>query len=102
MVGGSVVQARQDQRLRHREKPQADLQQRMNCGHRQECLPDLGHGWYIGGLAVLPPIAVQDELEAGLLIEADRLPGIIEAFYAVTLERRFPNPMLRALIMAGQ
>jgi LysR family transcriptional regulator, transcriptional activator of nhaA len=54
------------------------------------------------GLAVLPPIAVKDELEAGLLIEADRLPGIIEAFYAVTLERRFPNPMLRALIMAGQ
>jgi LysR family transcriptional activator of nhaA len=50
------------------------------------------------GLAVLPPIAVKDELEQGTLIEADRLPGITEAFYAVTLERRFPNPMVRKLI----
>ena len=96
------MQARQDQRLRHRDKSQADRQQRMNCGSRQERLPDLGHEWYIRGLAVLPPIAVRDELEAGLLIEADHLPRIIEAFYAVTLERRSPNPMLRALIMAGQ
>ena len=52
------------------------------------------------GLAVLPPIAVKDELELGTLIESDRLPGITEAFYAVTLERRFPNPMVRQLIGA--
>lgn len=52
------------------------------------------------GLAVLPPIAVKDELELGTLIEADRLPGITEAFYAVTLARRFPNPMVRQLIGA--
>jgi LysR family transcriptional regulator, transcriptional activator of nhaA len=51
------------------------------------------------GLAVLPPIAVKDELEQGTLIEADRLPGISETFYAVTLERRFPNPMLQKLIV---
>lgn len=50
------------------------------------------------GLAVLPPIVVRDELEAGLLVEADRLPGIAEAFYAVTMERRFPNPLLRPLL----
>ena len=50
------------------------------------------------GLAVLPPIVVKDELEAGLLIEAGTLPGIVEAFFAVTLERRFPNPMVRVLI----
>lgn len=50
------------------------------------------------GLAVLPPIVVKDEIEAGLLVEADRLPGIAETFYAVTVERRFPNPLLRPLL----
>ena len=50
------------------------------------------------GLAVLPLIAIKDELELGILIEADRLPGISETFYAVTLDRRFPNPMLQRLI----
>ena len=50
------------------------------------------------GLAVLPLIAIKDELEQGILIEADRLPGISETFYAVTLDRRFPNPMLQRLI----
>ena len=51
------------------------------------------------GLAVLPLIAVKDELEQGILIEADRLPGISETFYAVTLDRRFPNLMLQRLLM---
>ncbi|MBT8459540.1 MAG: LysR family transcriptional regulator [Boseongicola sp.] len=50
------------------------------------------------GLAVLPPIVVQDELSNGRLIEADRLPGISETFYAVTLKRRFPNPLLAELL----
>jgi LysR family transcriptional activator of nhaA len=50
------------------------------------------------GLAVLPPIVVKDELDAGLLIEADRLANIAETFYAVTIERRFPNPHLRELL----
>lgn len=50
------------------------------------------------GLAVLPPIVVKDEIAAGVLIEADQLPGIAETFYAVTLERRFPNPLLRPLL----
>ncbi len=51
------------------------------------------------GLAVLPLIAVKDELEQGTLIEADRLPDISETFYAVTSARRFPNPMLQRLIV---
>ena len=46
------------------------------------------------GLAVIPPIVVQDELAAGMLVEAARLPGIGEAFLAVTRARRFPNPLL--------
>lgn len=50
------------------------------------------------GLAAIPPIVVRDELESGLLQEAHPLPGITETFYAVTVRRRFPNPMLRELL----
>ena len=50
------------------------------------------------GLAVVPPIVVKDELESGRLIEAAQLPSLRETFYAVTLSRRFPNPLLRTLI----
>ena len=50
------------------------------------------------GLAVIPPIVVQDELASGLLVEAQRLPGMEESFLAVTLHRRFPNPLLDELI----
>ena len=50
------------------------------------------------GLAVLPPIVVKDELESGVLVEADRLPGISETFFAVTMERKFPNPLLKPLL----
>ncbi len=52
------------------------------------------------GLAVLPPIVVQDELTAGLLVDAHRLPGIVETFLAVTRGRRFPNPLVAALVAA--
>ncbi|NEV79512.1 LysR family transcriptional regulator [Rhodopseudomonas sp. BR0C11] len=52
------------------------------------------------GLAVLPPIVVKDELDDGRLIEAEQLPGIVETFYAVTIERRFPNPVLTKLLRA--
>jgi LysR family transcriptional activator of nhaA len=50
------------------------------------------------GLAVLPPIVVKGELEVGTLIEFDALPGLIESFYAVTVKRRFPNPLISQLI----
>lgn len=49
-------------------------------------------------LAILPSIAVRDELDSGILIEADALPGITETFYAVTTERRFPNKIVKTLI----
>lgn len=52
------------------------------------------------GLAVIPRIVVQDELASGLLVEAARLPGIVEAFLAVTRERRFPNPLVAELLAA--
>jgi len=50
------------------------------------------------GLAVVPPIAVADELAAGSLVEAHRFEGLSETFAAVTLERRFPNPLLAELL----
>lgn len=50
------------------------------------------------GLAVIPPIVVHDELHTGRLTEAARLDGITETFLAVTLERRFPNPLLVDLL----
>ncbi len=46
------------------------------------------------GLALVPPIVVQDELDSGLLVEAARLDELHEEFWAITLPRRFPNPLL--------
>lgn len=50
------------------------------------------------GLAVIPPIVVRDELADGVLTEAARLDGIDEVFFVVTLERRFPNPLVAELL----
>lgn len=50
------------------------------------------------GLAIIPPIVVQDELMSGTLVEASRLAGISETFFAVTRERRFPNPLLASVL----
>lgn len=50
------------------------------------------------GLAVLPTIVVKDELAAGSLIDLERLPGIAEQFLAITVKRRFPNPIVATLI----
>ncbi len=52
------------------------------------------------GLAVVPPIVVKDELSAGTLKEFERLPGLKEKFFAITLTRRFPNRLLKSLIDA--
>jgi LysR family transcriptional activator of nhaA len=52
------------------------------------------------GLAVVPAIVVKDELQVGLLVEAGKLPGISETFFAVTLARRFPNLLLQELFAA--
>lgn len=54
------------------------------------------------GLAVLPPIVVTDELASGRLVEAGTLPGIMESFAAITLRRRFPNPVLGPLLAKGR
>jgi len=53
-------------------------------------------------LAILPPIAVRDELASAVLVEADALPGITETFFAVVIERRFPNAAVRTLIQMAK
>ncbi len=52
------------------------------------------------GLAVVPPIVVKDELQSGMLVEVKLSPQLSEIFYAVTLTRRFPNPLLGELLNA--
>lgn len=53
------------------------------------------------GLGVVPPIVVRDELAAGLLVEIERLPDLVETFVAITRTRRFPNPLLAELLPRG-
>jgi LysR family transcriptional activator of nhaA len=52
------------------------------------------------GLAVIPPIVVRDELASGRLTELARLDGITEGFLAVTIQRRFPNPLVAEALAA--
>jgi LysR family transcriptional activator of nhaA len=52
------------------------------------------------GLAVIPPVVVRDELASGTLHELARLDGIVESFLAVTLQRRFPNPLVAEILGA--
>lgn len=49
------------------------------------------------GMALVPPVVVRGELEAGLLVERHRITELRESFYAITPSRRFPNPVLREL-----
>ncbi|MEM6734216.1 MAG: LysR family transcriptional regulator, partial [Myxococcota bacterium] len=50
------------------------------------------------GVAVLPPIVVQDELKSGRLVELKRLPELSEHFHALTAQRRRPNRFVRELL----
>ena len=52
------------------------------------------------GLAVVPEIVVQDELRAGRLLKAEDFATLHESFYAMTLKRRFDNPLVRTLLDA--
>jgi LysR family transcriptional activator of nhaA len=54
------------------------------------------------GLAVIPSIVVQDELATGTLVLAARIEEMRETFYAITRERRFPNPVLAQLFAKDQ
>lgn len=50
------------------------------------------------GLALVPAVVVRDEIENGDLVETHRIPQIEETFYAITPERRFPNPLVGQLV----
>ena len=52
------------------------------------------------GVAVIPPIVVQDELEAGRLEEYARLDDVREVFAAITIGRKFPNPLVQEVLPA--
>ena len=51
-----------------------------------------------GALALVPPVVVADELRSGLLVERCSIPQLVESFYAITAQRRFPHPLLREML----
>lgn len=54
------------------------------------------------GVTLVPPVVVRDELRDGRLREVCRVPGLTKPFYAVTLSRKFPNPLVEQLIRQAQ
>lgn len=51
------------------------------------------------GLTLVPPVVVHGELQSGTLVERYRIAQIKESFYAITGSRRFPNPLVREIIV---
>jgi len=51
-----------------------------------------------GALAVMPEVVVKDELQQGKLVHYLSLPNAFENFYAVTVKRQIPNPLVSELI----
>jgi LysR family transcriptional regulator, transcriptional activator of nhaA len=49
-------------------------------------------------LALVPTVVVRDELKSGLMVERYCFPNIKKSFYAITADRRFPNPLLKELL----
>ena len=50
------------------------------------------------GLALVPEIVVQRELESRELAVIRKLKGFVETFYAVTTTKRFPNPYIEKIV----
>ncbi len=51
-----------------------------------------------GALAVMPGVVVKDELKTGELVKYWVLPNIFENFYAVSVARHIPNPLITQLL----
>jgi LysR family transcriptional activator of nhaA len=49
-------------------------------------------------LALVPSVVVRDELRDRVLHEHCEVPGLFETFYAITVERRFQHPLLKAVL----
>ena len=54
------------------------------------------------GIALLPAIVVQDELQAGRLELYSELPGVYEHFYAITAVRRSQHPLVNLLLTQSE
>ena len=52
----------------------------------------------VEAIALLPSVVVRDELRSGILQEHCLVPGLLETFYAITVERRFQHPLLKSLL----
>lgn len=52
----------------------------------------------VGGVSLLPPVVVYEELVNEELYELCQVPNLYERFYAMTVTRRFPNPHVEELI----
>lgn len=50
------------------------------------------------GVALVPEVVVQRELQTGKLSVINRIKGYSEVFYAVTITRKFPNPQLQKIV----
>ena len=53
-----------------------------------------------GGLAVVPEVVVQDEIQTGVLKLYGTLETVTESFYAITAKRHFDIPILKLLLEA--
>jgi LysR family transcriptional regulator, transcriptional activator of nhaA len=49
-------------------------------------------------VALLPTVVVQDELRSGRLVEYCVVPDLHESFYAISVQRHFEPPLLKALL----
>ena len=55
-----------------------------------------------GGLAIVPEVVVQDELQSGVLQKYCVLPNVVERFYAITAKRHFELVALKTLLEKSQ
>ena len=53
-------------------------------------------------VALLPTVVVQDELRSGRLVEYGVVPDLHENFYAISVQRRFEPPLLKALLKQSE
>ena len=49
-------------------------------------------------IALVPSVVVRDELRSGILREHCVVPGLLESFYAITVDRRFQHPLIKSLL----
>jgi len=53
-------------------------------------------------VALLPTVVVQDELRSGQLVEYGVVPDLHENFYAISVDRHFSPPLLKALLKQSE